>query len=106
MSLFKRLWAWNDRLRARDFLQQACEDVMEARLKFDEAKQRADRALQDAKDLEPVRYCKQFFRTRDPVHAGFFQGSADLFGITEPTRMKIDPLPLAAIEAPKLKVAA
>lgn len=97
MNLFHRLFALNDRRRARDFLQHACDDWLEARRKFDEATRRADRALRDAQDVEPARYCKEFFGKRDPVRTGFAKGSAKLFGIKEPTRIKINVLPLAAI---------
>lgn len=76
MNLFNRICAWNDRRRARDYLQQICEDRIEARRKLDEANRLADRALLDAKKLEEEAFRQSFFAKRDPVRSAFLRGVA------------------------------
>lgn len=103
MKLLHRLFAWNDRRRARHFLQEVCDDCFKARLALDDAKRTADRALQDAQRLETERFRIEFFGGRDPVRTAFIDGSAKLFGITKPTRMAVNVLPLAAIGPTKYR---
>ena len=71
MSTIQRLFAWNDRRRARAFLQQVCDERLEARLRLDEANRRADRALQDVQRLEAEKFRREFFDKRDPVRSAF-----------------------------------
>lgn len=104
--MFKRLFAWNDRRRARDTLQDFCDDRVKAIRAFDQAHRQANRALRDALAINREQFRDSFFGERDPVHAGFFECSADLFGIKKPTSMVINPLPMAAIKPQRLKVAA
>jgi Zn-dependent oligopeptidase len=87
MNLFHRLCARNDRRRARDTLQEFCDDRVKALRALDEAHRQAARALREASKLDAEQFRESFFGQRDPVHAGFFEGSAKLFGITEPTRV-------------------
>ncbi|MFM0044068.1 hypothetical protein [Paraburkholderia sediminicola] len=75
MKLFHRLFAWNDRRRARAYLQQVCEERIEARRKLDDANRKADRALKDAQKLENEAFRESFFSSRDPVRSAFI-GSA------------------------------
>lgn len=76
MKLFFRFFEWNDRRRARDTLQQICDERLEARRKLEEANRRADRALQDAQKLEAERFRAEFFGKRDPVRSAFVRGVA------------------------------
>jgi hypothetical protein len=105
-TLFSRIFAWNDRRRARAYLQQVCEERIKARLELDEANRRADRALRDAQRLEDESFRESFFNKRDPVHAGFFKGSAGLFDIKEPTPFVVAVPPCGRSEAPRLAEAA
>lgn len=73
MKLFHRLFAWNDRRRARAYLQQVCDEAIEARRKLDEAKRKADRALKDAQKLEDEAFRESFFANRDPVRTAFLR---------------------------------
>lgn len=103
--MLERLFAWNDRRRARDTLQQFCDDRVAAIRALDQACRNADRALKDAQKLAAEQFRQSFFGRRDPVHAGFMEGSAKLFGITEPTRMVVEVPPIAA-QTPRLVEAA
>jgi hypothetical protein len=76
MTLFTRLFAWNDRRRARAYLQQVCDERIEARRKLDEANRKADRALKDAQKLEDEAFRQSFFAKRDPVRSAFIKGAA------------------------------
>lgn len=71
MKLFHRFFAHNDRRRARDCLQQICDERVAARRKLDEATRNADRALQEAKDLEREQFREEFFGKRDPIRSAF-----------------------------------
>lgn len=71
MKLFHRFFARNDRLRARDCLQQICDERVAARRKLDEATPNADRALQEAKDLEREQFREEFFGKRNPIRSAF-----------------------------------
>lgn len=104
MNLFRRLTAWNDRRRARDTLQEFCDDRVKALRALDEAHRQAARALREASKLDTEQFRESFFGQRDPVHAGFFEGSAKLFGITTPTCISEDDFKKPGVRA--LKVAA
>jgi hypothetical protein len=71
MNLFNRLCAWNDRRRARDVLQDYCEDRVKAIRALDEANRHADHALKDALRLEVEHFRSEFFGKRDPVRSAF-----------------------------------
>lgn len=96
MKLIRRLFTWNDRRRARDYLQDVCEERAEMRRKLDEINRKADRALQDALELDFECFREQFFGKRDPVHTGFIGSSAKLFGIESPTQFVVEVPPLKA----------
>lgn len=76
MNLIKRIFAWNDRRRARDYLQQVCEDRVESLRKLDEINRKADRALQDAQRLEAEKFRREFFDKRNPVRSAFVSREA------------------------------
>lgn len=95
--MFNRLFAWNDRRRARDTLQQCCDDLFNARRAVDEAGRLADRALREAIELRREQFRESFFGKRDPVHAGFVEGSAKLFRITQKTSVEVKARTLAEI---------
>lgn len=97
MNLYHRLCTWNDRRRARDTLQEFCDDRVKAIRALDEANRQAARALREASKLDTEQFRESFFGRRDPVHDGFFEGSASLFGISEPSRFAINPRTLAEI---------
>jgi hypothetical protein len=71
MKLLRKLFALNDRRRAREFLQHICDERVKARWALDEANRRADRALQDAQALEREQFREEFFGKRDPVRSAF-----------------------------------
>ncbi|MBN3757175.1 hypothetical protein G3N95_29830 [Paraburkholderia sp. Tr-20389] len=97
MSLFHRLFARNDRRRARDTLQQCCDDLFNARRSVDEARRMADRALREAVELDREQFRQSFFGHLNPVHAGYMEGSAKLFGIKKAERPVVNARTLAEI---------
>lgn len=98
MNLIHRFFAWNDRRRARDYLQQVCEDRVAARLKLDELDRKADRATQDAQKIEQERFRAEFFGKRDPVRSAFIGGSKSVVRVT---KVKLD-LRVAARSTPEI----
>jgi len=104
MNLFHRLFAWNDRRRARDFLQQVCEDRVEARRKLDELDRKVDQAMRDAQRLNDEHFRESYFGKRDPIQSGFVEGSAKLFGIIDPTMTKVSITTLEEIPPTKYRV--
>lgn len=89
MKFFRKFWLRNDQARARDALQDICDDRIAARRKMEQLDRDAERALVDAKNLETERFRLSFFGRRNPVRSGFIGGSAQLFGITSPTRFVV-----------------
>lgn len=71
MKFLHRFFAWNDRRRAREYLQHVCDERLAARLKLEEAERKADRALQDAQKLEAERFREEFFGKRNPQRSAF-----------------------------------
>lgn len=71
MNLFRRIFSRSDRRRARDYLQQVCEDRMLARRKYEEASRAADRALKEAMELEAEAFRTEFFGNRNLVRSAF-----------------------------------
>jgi len=90
LKLFRAACAANDRRRARDTLQDCCDERVKARLALGRAERNTERALREALDLETQCLCTPFFERRDPVHVGFFVGSAELFGVVTPTPFEVD----------------
>lgn len=88
LTLFRKACAANDRRRARNTLQDICDDRVSARRRAQELDRAAERALTEAIDLEREQFRQGFFGRRDPVHAGFIPSSAALFGITTPTSFR------------------
>lgn len=74
MNVMRRFFARSDRRRARDCLQQICDERVKALRALDKAKRDADRALQDAKNLEREEFREDFFGKRDPVRSAFIGG--------------------------------
>jgi len=83
IRLFHAACAANDRRRARNTLQEFCEDRVKAIRALDEANRKAARALREAARLDTERFREAFFGRRNPVRSGFVEGSAKVFGITE-----------------------
>jgi hypothetical protein len=71
MKLAYWFFARSDRRRAREFLQQICDERIAARRALDDATRRADRALKDAQALEQEQFRQEFFGRRNPVGAAF-----------------------------------
>lgn len=71
MKLMRRFFARSDRRRARDCLQEICDDRVKALRALDKAKREADRALREALELEREQFRESFFGRRDPVRSGF-----------------------------------
>lgn len=71
MKLMRRLFARSDRRRARDYLQQVCDERVAAVRALDDTKRRADRALQEAQVLDREKFREQFFTRRNPVRSGY-----------------------------------
>lgn len=90
INLFRAACAANDRRRARDTLQDYCDERVKARLALERVERNAERALREALDLETQRLCTPIFEQRNPVHLGFFVGSAELFGVVTPTPFEVD----------------
>lgn len=97
MNTIQRLFARNDRRRARDTLQQCCDDLFTARRSVDEAWRMADRALREAVELDREQFRISFFGSRNPAHAGYMEGSAKLFGIKKAERPVVSVRTLAEI---------
>lgn len=106
MNTIKRLVDWNDRRRAREAVQAYCDDRVKAIRALDTAHHLALRATEEAAKLEAEQFRVAFFDNRDQVHTGFIEGSAKLFGITEPTQFVVEVKPLAAINHLRLVRAA
>lgn len=104
LNLFHSFCAANDRRRARDVLQDFCDDRVKALRALDKASRHADQALRDATDLEREQFRESFFSLRDPVRSGFIEGSAKLFGITAPTRKVVRVPTLSEIGLTKYSV--
>lgn len=101
MLAIKQVFAWNDRRRARDTLQEFCDDRLKAIRALDQANRQAARAMREASKLDTEHFRQSFFGRRDPVHAGFMEGSAQLFDIAEPTRFVVEVKPLSALPPTK-----
>jgi hypothetical protein len=71
MKLIRRMFARSDRRRARDCLQEICDERVKALRALDKAKRDADRALQDAQELEREQFREEFFGKRNPVRSAF-----------------------------------
>lgn len=71
MKVMRRLFARSDRRRARDCLQEICDDRVKALRVLDKVLRDADRALRDAQELERERFREEFFSKRDPVRSAF-----------------------------------
>lgn len=76
MKLLRKLFARNDRRRARDFLQHICDERVAARWALDKATRDADRALREAQELEREQFREDFFGKRDPVRSAFIGSNA------------------------------
>lgn len=79
VNLFHKVCAVNDLRRARNTLQQFCDDRVAARRALDEATRRADRALRDAAELEREQFRTEFFGKRNPVRSAFVVGAKAIF---------------------------
>jgi hypothetical protein len=76
MKIITRLFAGNDRRRARDCLQEICDERLKALRALDKAKRDADRALKDAQELELEHFRIEFFGKRNPVRSAFIGSHA------------------------------
>lgn len=75
MKLFHRLFARSDIRRARDVLQQICDERVLAMRKLDETKRLADRALKEAMELEAEAFRAEFFGNRNLVRSAFLESA-------------------------------
>jgi hypothetical protein len=87
----------NDRRRARNTLQEFCEDRVKALRALDQANRYADRAMREAAELECEQFPRAFFGHRDLVRTGFSEGSAAIFNISDPTQYAVTVRPLAVV---------
>jgi len=71
---FRKFWFRNDQQRARDMLQEICEERIAARRKLEKLNRDADRALRDAQMLELERFRESFFGNRNVVRSAFLRG--------------------------------
>jgi len=94
---FHAACAANDRRRARNALQEVCDDRVQAIRALDRSLRNANRAMREAAKLDVEQFREAFFGRRDPVHAGFMKGSAELFGITQAHHQKPSVRTLAEI---------
>lgn len=74
IRLIRAACAANDRRRARNLLQDVCDDLLAARRAEDEAKRRVERATRDAIQLECEQFRDEFFGGRDPVRSAYVRG--------------------------------
>jgi hypothetical protein len=105
-KLFRKFWLRSDERRARDTLQEICDDRVVARRRLDQLNRDADRALREAQELELERFRVSFFGRRNTVRSAFSEGSAKRFGITEPTSMVVRVRPVSVVKLARLKAAA
>jgi hypothetical protein len=103
-KLFRKFWLRSDERRARDTLQEICDDRVATRRRLDQLNRDADRALREAQALELERFRVAFFGRRNTVRSGFHGGSAKLFGITKASRLVVGVSPISEIKQKRLRV--
>jgi len=75
MKLLHRFFVRSDSRRARDYLQQVCDERVIALRKLDETKRLADRALKEAMELEAEAFRIEFFGNRNLVRSAFLESA-------------------------------
>lgn len=75
MKLLHRFFVRSDSRRARDYLQQVCNEYVIAKRKKDEIERLADRALKEAMELEAEAFRIEFFGNRNLVRSAFSENA-------------------------------
>lgn len=69
----RNLWLRNDQARARDALQDICDERVAAKRRFEQLNRDADRALREAQALEQEQFRASFFGNRNVVRSAFLR---------------------------------
>lgn len=72
---FRKFWLRSDRARARDALQDICDERVAARRRLEKLNRDADRALREALDIERESFRESFFGKRNLVRSAFLRGA-------------------------------
>jgi hypothetical protein len=74
-KFFRKFWLRSDRARARNVLQDICDERVAARRRLEKLNRDADRALHEAQALELEQFRESFFGRRNVVRSAFLRGA-------------------------------